>query len=580
MNKKIMFEHIIQNVQSTIARFPVPVTLSIIGTVISLLLLHNNDTDTISRLFYTLALAFPLSIAVTLLSERNNKKALNFSIFGAFIVLYYFFIGKNLFTVEYDTYRIQYVLWILASVFLVTFIPYVKKISSTVLGFWQYNQRILYALLATAFYSAAIYAGLSIALFAVNTLFDLNIDGIRWAELGTLIFGLFSTTFFLARFPHAEESAIEYPKELRMFSFYVLVPLVAIYVLILYSYSGKIILSQEWPKGIISSMILGFSMLGICTYALLYPLIRLDELLQKISRWFFVALLPQIVVLFLAVKLRIDEYAITEQRYFVVIFGVWLLVISLYFIFGKNKDIRTIPLSLCILIACISFGPWGAFQVSRDSQVQRIEGILVRNNMLVDGKIASTTTPISFKDRQEISEIILYLNQNHGLETIQPWFTQDLQATENHHEKAKRATELLGINFIDTYQNETNYYFTSNTGKEGTSQALKVTGYDYLVQDTYNATVLNGASYKFIFATTTLEYVVLKNDSEIARFPVKPLIERLIAEYTESGKTEYTVDELSLPFENNQIKMVVYFTSINGTSENMWAGHSVVLRMK
>lgn len=579
MNKKLIFQQIIQGIQTTIKRFPIPVTISIIGTAVSLFILHNSDVESVSRLFYTIGLAFPLSIAATLISERNNKKILNFSILGIFILLYYFFIGKNLFTVDYDKFRIQYMLWIIASTFLITFIPFIKKTTADVLDFWHYNQKILFAGLTTIFYTGTIYAGLSIALFSINTLFDLNIDSIRWAELGTLIGGLFTTTFFLARFPQAQKNETDYPKELRIFTFYVLTPLIAIYFLILYSYSGKILISQEWPKGIISSMILGFSMLGIFTYALAYPLILKDQLLQKISKWFFIALLPQIIVLFLAVKLRIDEYAITEQRYFVVIFGAWLLGMSLYFLINKTKNIQIIAVTLFALTALVSFGPWGAFQVSRDSQINRLENILINNNMLIDGKIASTTTQISFKDRQEISEIITYLNQNHGLETIQPWFNEDLNAIKEPYMKARRATELLGITFIDRYQNEDNYYFTAGDRGKG-MDSVKVTGYDYLVRDTYSTTNISGAEYKFELATTTLEYIVNKNGTELARFSIKDFLDGLVAEYKETGKTQYSPEELSLPFENNQIKMLIYFNSINSSADNVWFDHSVLLKVK
>jgi hypothetical protein len=583
MNKKLIFQHIIQGLQATIKRFPIPVVIAILGTIITLFVLHKNDTESVSKLFYTIALAFPLSIATTLISERNNKMILNFSILGIFIIIYYFFIGKNLFTVDYDKFRMQYMLWILASAFLITFIPFIKKTTADVLDFWHYNQKILFAGLTTVFYTGTIYAGLSIALFSVNTLFDLNIDSIRWAELGTLIGGLFTTTFFLARFPQAKENKTDYPKELRIFTFYVLTPLVAIYFLILYSYSGKIIISQEWPKGIISSMILGFSMLGIFTYALAYPLILKDQLLQKISKGFFIALLPQIVVLFLAVKLRIDEYAMTESRYFVVVFGAWLLGMSLYFLISKPKNIQIIAVTLFALTALVSFGPWGAFQVSRDSQVNRLEGILINNNMLVDGKIASTTTQITFKDRQEISEIISYLNQNHGLETIQPWFDEELNNIKEPYLKVKRVAELLGINFIDRYQNEENYYFSTIQGKN--TPILKVTGYDYLVNNTFSpdtqtSTVIKGVQYKFELATTTLEYIVYQNNTEIVRFSVKEFIDKLVADYRQTGKTEHTSDELSLDFENTKVKMIIYFSSINSSQGNIWTQQSVLLKLK
>ncbi|MBC7981677.1 DUF4153 domain-containing protein, partial [Candidatus Parcubacteria bacterium] len=546
MNKKRIFENIINGIKSTFDRFPVVLSLSIVTTILGVILIQKHDIEItwLSKLFLTTLISLPLSIAATLTAEKYNKKTLTFSILGIFLILFYFLFSKDVFYIEQEIYKLQYFLWILASAALITIIPFIQKAVKNLSDFWHYNQRILYSALATIFYSGAIFAGLAIALASINVLFDLKIEGIRWAQLAVTIAGLFSTTFFLSRFPGIDEKETDYPKELRLFSFYVLMPLVAIYFLILYSYSGKIIFTQEWPKGIISSMILGFSMLGIFTYALVYPLTLKDGLLQKISKWFFIALLPQIVLLFLAVKLRISEYAITEQRYFVVIFGAWLLGMSLYFLISKTKDIRIIAKSLFILIFLVSFGPWGAFDVSRDSQVQRLEKILINNNMLVGGKVASTTTQISFKDRQEISEIISYLNLNHGLESIQPWFDTDLNNAEDKYSRAKRATELMGIYFLDRYQNTQNFYFTASSKTQ--TNSMKIAGYDYIIHNTrvspemnYGEITHNNSVYRFELATTTLEYIVRKNGIQVSQFSIKEFIDRLKASYLQNGKTEF-----------------------------------------
>ena len=102
--------------------------------------------------------------------------------------------------------------------------------------------------------------------------------------------------------------------------------------------------------------------------------------------------------------------------------------------------------------------------------------------------------------------------------------------------KAKRATELLGINFIDRYQNEENYHFTTQQDKN--TPSLKITGYDYLINNTYNPTIIDNDEYKFELATTTLDYVVYKNNIEIVRFSVKNFLDTLIAEYRKNGKTQ------------------------------------------
>jgi hypothetical protein len=59
-------------------------------------------------------------------------------------------------------------------------------------------------------------------------------------------------------------------------------------------------------------------------------------------------------MLFYAIYLRINQYDLTINRYFVVIFGIWLLVISIYFIFSKKKNLMVIPAILTIFTIIIS----------------------------------------------------------------------------------------------------------------------------------------------------------------------------------------------------------------------------------
>ncbi len=198
--------------------------------------------------------------------------------------------------------------------------------------------------------------------------------------------------------------------------------------------------------------------------------------------------------------------------------------------------------------------------------------------MLIDGKIVPATEKISFKDSQEISEIITYLNRNHGLETIQPWFNEDLNLIDEKYLRVEKITKLLGINFIDIYHNKENYFLTLNPDEN--TQSIKVTGYDYFIRDTYSTTTINGIEYNFKLATTTLEYIINKNGNEFVKFSIKEFLDKYINEYQNTGKTKYTAEELSIPFENNQVKMIIYFNSINRNMSDTWFDHNVLLKIK
>jgi len=75
-------------------------------------------------------------------------------------------------------------------------------------------------------------------------LFNVEVDGKLYGEIPVVVIGLFNTLFFLAGIPKNEElhHELQYPKGLKTFTQFVLVPLVTLYLLILLTYEGRIIL--------------------------------------------------------------------------------------------------------------------------------------------------------------------------------------------------------------------------------------------------------------------------------------------------------------------------------------------------
>ena len=110
-------------------------------------------------------------------------------------------------------------------------------------------------------------------------MFDLNVSGEIYGHLFFFIAGIFNTIFFLAGVPanwtELEEQS-SYPKGLKIFTQFVLIPLATIYLAILLTYEGKVILEWSLPEGIVSSLVLGYAVYGILSILLVYP-IRHDE---------------------------------------------------------------------------------------------------------------------------------------------------------------------------------------------------------------------------------------------------------------------------------------------------------------
>jgi hypothetical protein len=299
-------------------------------------------------------------------------------------------------------------------------------------GFWQFNKTLFLRACIAALFTGVLFAGLAIALAAVENLFELQVPGERYGQLWALLVGMFATWFFLAGVPEdldALDAVEEYPKGLKIFAQYVLLPLVVVYFVILAAYAGKIILAWDWPYGWVSRLILGFSVAGMFSLLLLWPIREREgsRWILTAARWFYIVLAPLLVMYFLAVLRRLSDYGLTENRYLGIIVGLWLAAMVLYFLVSRQKSLKIIPLTLGVLAFALSVGPWGVFAVSEHSQVARLHQLLARNGRLAEDRLvaggAGVPAAMPFEDSREISAVLEYLREMHGYEEIRGLFS-------------------------------------------------------------------------------------------------------------------------------------------------------------
>ena len=579
MSKKFpSFNYIVENAMSAFKRFPMTLICAINGTIFAVALFNSYNIEqefVLQKLLLIFGLSLPIFIALTIIGEKQKWNAFKNIIIqftgAALLVLYYFSFPKDPFSA--DIHIMRYFLLSIAFHSLVAFGPFLSKDQMN--GFWQFNKSLFLRLLMTVLYSGVMYIGLTIALAAADYLFGVDVKPERYMQLWIIMAGLFHTWLFLAGIPkNLDElnSAEDYPKGLKVFTQYILLPLVILYFVILIAYEAKILATWNWPKGWVSELILWYAIVGILSLLLLYPLRDKSGNLwiQVFIKWFFRALIPLVVMLFLAIGQRISEYGLTVNRYFILMLAIALSVTTLYFIFSKAKDIRIIPILLFVIALFSSYGPQSAFSISKNNQIGRLNNLLIKSGLLDDNQLIEPTKLIDLDDQKNMSSIVDYLNDWHGASVFSIWLDEntineiDSTARYNHNKSICRS---LGFEFVNRWQEGVASFFYLASDKEFN---FDITNYSEMIGFNFNPQMdsdyLDIATHnKFLisYSSNTHDFrIVEKSDPiKVIKIPVTDFINQLrkLPEYSKLGASQ-----MILKSSNDYYDIVFYFENING----------------
>lgn len=477
-----------QGLFAVIKRFPITLLFAIIAMFAACKLIDLNDyrshpsPDRLMEnlLVKTIAICnigLTLTLALDLFAEKKNFPALKKWALRLFAVLFCFAHCFLLNPSEYLIDTVKIGLLIFAFHLFVAIAPFLDK--GHVNGFWQFNKILFLRFLTAALYAAVLFGGLAVALVAIDGLFNVDIRWNIYVTVFAVIAAGFSPVFFLAGIP-ADFAQLDedssYPKGLKIFTQFVLIPLMTIYLAILLFYEIKIIINWSLPKGLVSSLIIGYAVFGILSLLLVYPMKEKEgnSWIKLFSKFFYIMLVPLIVLLLLAVWKRVGPYGITESRYILVMLALWLSGITIYFLISKHQNIKVIPVSLAILTLLAVYGPQSASGVSKYSQMARLNQI------------------INSKQKDDLSEkpaLIRHLVSRYGLTVMQKYTSTDLAKIEDKIDlkndyKYARENEKVDTIFkiLKVKEQEHAAYYVQYRFINPEEQFINVKGYDYMLE--------------------------------------------------------------------------------------------------
>ncbi len=457
-------ESIVDALRSVFRRFLEPtVLILVISGLLFMLVATESDDILLPKLIITGVVTFFLSLCVSLFLETRKVKPLD-ARFPLLPLVYgvFFFLTVRIthdFSVEGFVYAVLHFVGFFAGVF---FAPYVLGLfdgKDESIEYTNYFSRVAWVFLMSAIVGGSLLALGFIAISSVLALFDLysSLSDFKiYANWAIVSLALVAPLYGLIHMPKKGDMSTRSYETNRFFSFlirYVAVPAIYVYFAILYAYSLKVLMNfQDWPKGMISWMVIGFSSFGYLAYIFSKPY-EDTRFVAVFRRYFPYAVIPQIGMLAYAISLRIGQYDLTMNRYFVVIFGAWLLIVSFYLIFRARKSLAFIVASLSVISLLVSIGPWSVFSLPFSRQEARLIRNLTEAKILQNGKIVplAKASDISRNLSNEIAEGISYLCDYDNCERIKTIFPDQVKIAEkNAYENWKSWNTVTGATYSGT----------------------------------------------------------------------------------------------------------------------------------
>jgi hypothetical protein len=294
---------------------------------------------------------------------------------------------------------------------------------------------------------------------------------------------------------------------------------------------------------------------------------------RSYSRLFYFLLAPLILLLFIVIFIRVNEYGITEARYFVILIACWLAFISVYLILTGGNNIRAVPVSLCIVAFISSFGPWSAFNVSLKSQMRKLTELLEENQVLKNGVVDTTKAHgVRMEDYRRIEDIVSYMNNVHGAKALQPLFIQPLDVADAWDIIDRMKLDMLeliedSIRAVTMAQLDSSRYFSTSS-----NEMINSSGYDYVneisisnyrLPDTFKLRLRKDTLYLAYSEQDRKFNISFRNFEPLSLDAGSVLDSIYISEDTGTVREKSSLAEYSIEDDNREWKAKIIFSEIH-----------------
>lgn len=389
--------------QNCLKRFPVTVTFIFVFTAYLIYLTYTDWKGEDRLLFiigYYLSVGILLSLTLHLWSEevksRLWKTGINLAAHALLIAdafLLYHYLTTESSWIEIGIAHAAAILTVGLSTFFLSFLREKNDIAS-----WNFALNTVSAYIVTQVIGLILCAGISLLLFSLHQLFDIHISGKCYAYIYYLCNVSLGLMLFLGLLPQGNDKHNREPHSSEFLNgilHYLFLPLTAGYLIVLYIYATRILISWELPIGWVSWLIVALMTVCIAVQFGLYPT-RFKEgkrFDNWIARWMPVLILPLLLLMTIGIIRRFNDYGITINRLYLATLNGWFYIVCIGLFVIKARRINWIPISFAGIFLLTSALPVNYAGITKNTILKEIKAEMQRS--------CRADTPLSLEQYKE-----------------------------------------------------------------------------------------------------------------------------------------------------------------------------------
>jgi hypothetical protein len=559
---------------TTLIRFPLTIILLTSTAVLNAINIHSQLDESIIELMTTLYFGALLSAVLQLIYERfsgkNKVRLISFGITIAASGIFYPLIRNADQDIDISV-RIAIIFFILAIAFL--WAPVIR-------GRADFNHSfmaVFQGAFSSAFFTGILFLGITIIIATVDALI-VKVGGHPYEQSANIVFFLLAPIYFLSLIPvyakDLQEMTLEQEeritkatspvKFLEVLISYIIIPITAVFTIILLLYIAINIRGEFWTNNLMEPILISYCIAVIIIYLLAG---RMINVFTEYFRLIFPKVLVP-VVLFQTISsvIRGVQEGITYERYYVILFGVFAIIAGVLFCIVPIRKNGVIAPILIVMLLISIVPPVDAFTVSRISQINRLENTLNRNQML-EGDVVTPKADISKEDQNIIIDSFNYLSTMGDTKDV-TWLAG--------YNKTSDFEKTFG--FVQYTVDKDNSRYINVQRDESTP--IPIEGYDYLMHQNLTSDSYDSPTYQFEKdgknftvglknGAEDIPVIILTTDGqEILRFDTTDMFNK----YIDSESSTITADTGELTFikQNESAVITVVIQNMNVSVGDNW----------